>query len=94
MQVLSDKLAPIARACDRSRVLVEQVDLLERQTFRLGDAKVREDDAARTRRAPDEEHLHAEVRVAGARVHQVGRSERDRPVPQPADTSQQRTGGR
>ena len=56
--------------CD---VLVQQIDLLERETLCFGNAKVGEDDTAGTRRAPYVEHLGAEVCVSGARVDQVGR---------------------
>lgn len=64
-------------------MLVEEVDLLEGQPTGLGDAEVREDDAAKARRAPDEEHLGLEVRVALARVDEVRRRETDGEVPEP-----------
>ena len=67
----------------RGGVLVEEVDLLEGQPASLGDAEVREDDAAEARRAPDEEHLRLEVRVPGSGVDHVRRREADGPVPQP-----------
>lgn len=81
--VARDELAAVAHARPRRRVLVQQVDLLEREPLRLGDAEVREDDAAQARRAPDEEHLHAEAGVAWADVDEVRRRIRDRPVPEP-----------
>ena len=49
----------------------------------LGNAEVREDDAARARRAPDEEHLGLEAGVARARVDEVGRRVANAKVPEP-----------
>lgn len=47
MDVVGDELAAITHGGDGRRVLVEEVDLLERETLGLGNAEVREDDAAR-----------------------------------------------
>ena len=54
-------------------VLVQQIDLLERETLCLGNAEVGKDDTAGTGRTPDVKHIGAEVCVSGARVDQVGR---------------------
>jgi hypothetical protein len=62
---------------------VQQVDLLEGKPLRLRDAEVGEDSAAGTSRAPDEEDLHAESRIARARVHEVRCRVPNAEVPQP-----------
>jgi hypothetical protein len=56
--------------CD---VLIQQIDLLERETLCFGNAEVGKDDTAGTCRAPDVKHLGAQVCVSGSRVDQVGR---------------------
>ena len=84
VRVVGNELAAVAGARYGRRVLVEQVDLLEREALGLGHAEVREDEAAQAGRAPDEEHLDLEARVSGAGVDEVGRGVRDSPVPEPA----------
>ena len=59
---------PILGTSEGRRVLVEKVDLFERQAFRLRNTEVSEDDATRTRRAPDEENLDAEAGISWSRV--------------------------
>ena len=87
--VLVEDLLAVRDGADDRRLAVEAVDLLERQRARLGDEEVREEEAARARRAPDEEHLHAEVRrllavdAVRGRVDEVGRRVPDAEVPQP-----------
>lgn len=49
----------------------------------LGDAKVREHERARARRAPDEEHLALQARRAGPDVDEVRRGVADAKVPEP-----------
>ena len=86
---LVEALLAVRDGADDGRLAVQAVDLLERQRARLGDEEVREEEAARARRAPDEEHLHAEVRrllavdAVGGGVDEVGRRVPDAEVPQP-----------
>lgn len=83
VDVVRDELVAHGDGRARGRVLVEEVDLLEGKPTGLGDAEVRENDAAEARRAPDEEHLRLEVRVALARVDEVRRREADGEIPEP-----------
>lgn len=83
VDVVRDELVAHGDGRARGRVLVEEVDLLEGKPTGLGDAEVRKDDAAKARRAPDEEHLRLEVRVALARVDEVRRRETDGEIPEP-----------
>ena len=83
VDVLRDELAAVLDGRDRRRVLVEKVDLLERETLGLGNAEVREHEAARAGGAPDEEHLDTEVRVPRAGVDEVRRRVTDGEVPKP-----------
>ena len=57
----------------RGHILIEQVDLLKRETLCLGNAEVRENDAHETRCTPNVKHFGAEVRISGARIDQIGR---------------------
>jgi hypothetical protein len=84
---LSSVLAAVLDTADRSGVLVEHIDLLERKALCLGHAEVREDSREEARRAPDKEDLHAEVGVPGARVDEVGRGVADAEVPEPVGGS-------
>ena len=83
MHVIGNELATVARARDGRRVLVEQVDLLERETLGFRDAEVRKDHATCARRTPDEEDLHPKVGATRIRVDEVWCREGDSPVPQP-----------
>lgn len=83
VDVVRDELVAHGDGRARGRVLVEEVDLLEGKPTGLGNAEVRENDAAEARRAPDEEHLRLEVRVALARVDEVRRREADGEIPEP-----------
>ena len=56
VHVIRDQFLPVPRRRQWRRVLVQDVDLLERQALRLWDAEEREDDASQTRRTPNEEH--------------------------------------
>ena len=85
VNVVGDQLAAVPCAGDRGRVLVEQIDLLEGKTLRLGNAEVCEHETARARRAPDKEDLDAEVGVTRVAVDEVRRCERDSPVPEPVE---------
>lgn len=71
------------------RFAVEKIDLLERQALGLGDEEVGEDQAADAGRAPDKEHLDAQIRSLHP-VHprcrwidEVGRGVGDAEVPEP-----------
>ena len=64
-------------------LVVELVDLLQRQALGLVDHEVHKGNAPEAARKPDEEDLALEIRVAGAEVHQVWRAVCDGPVEQP-----------
>lgn len=83
VRVVGNELAAVAGARYGRRVLVEQIHLLKRQTLRLRDAEVREDDTAQAGRSPNEEHLDLKACVAGIRIDEVRGRKRDRPVPEP-----------
>ena len=72
VRVLGDELVAVRARGEGRRVEVEEVDLLERQTLGLGDEEEREGEAQEAAAAPDEEHLGAEVGVAGTIVDEVG----------------------
>ena len=72
-RILGNELVAVRARGEGRRVEVEEVDLLERQTLGLGDEEEREGEAQEAAAAPDEEHLGAEVGVAGTVVDEVGR---------------------
>ena len=84
VDILSEQLLTVLGRTDDGGVEVQEVDLLERETLGLGNAEVREHEAARAGGAPDEEHLDLEARVSGAGIDEVGRGVRNSPVPEPA----------
>jgi hypothetical protein len=90
VDVLRHQLPPQTSARDRCRVHVQQVDLFERKSLRLGDAEVREDDTAEACRSPDEEHLGAEVSISGLIVDEVWCCVTDGEVPEPVGGSSER----
>ena len=92
VHVLSDDLLAVANRRDGRRVLVEEVDLLERETLGLGNAEVGEDEAAQARRAPNEEHLDTEAGVARTGVDEVGSGVTDTEVPEPVGRDGERHG--
>lgn len=83
MYLVSNELTTIPYGGDWCRVLIEEVDLLEGESLGLGDAEEGEDDAAGTRRTPDEEDFRLEVGVSWAGVDKVGGSVADGEVPEP-----------
>ena len=64
-------------------LVVELVDLLEREALGLINKKVDEGDAQEAAREPDEEDLGLQVRVPGAVVHEVRGRVGDCPVQEP-----------
>jgi hypothetical protein len=79
--VVSDELISIRDGLDGGGILVEDIDLLQRETLSLGDAEVGEDETANTSRTPDEEHLGTKVSELG--VDDVGSRVTDNEVPEP-----------
>ena len=71
--LLGEELVAVRDGGEGRRVDVEEVDLLERETLRLGDEEEREGEAQEAAATPDEEHLGTEVGVSGTIVDEVGR---------------------
>jgi len=71
---------PLGRVSGGS-LLEHAIDLLERQTLGLGNQEVSVDNAAKAKRAPDEEDLGAEVAVF--LTDHVGGDDSDDAVPEP-----------
>jgi len=88
--VVCDELVPVSNRPDGGRVLVENVDLFERETLGLRDAEVGEDEASDASRSPDEEYLGPEVAVP--RVDNVGGGITDTKVPKPVRGRRHRHG--
>ena len=63
MDIVRDELIPVGNRLNRSGVLVEDINLLKRETLGLGHAEVGEDEAAQAGRSPDEEHFGAKVAI-------------------------------
>jgi len=63
VDVVRDELIPVGNRLHRCGVLVENINLLKRETLGLGHAEVGEEEAANAGRSPDEEHLRAEVAI-------------------------------
>src|SRR6267142_4477597 len=68
---LDEKSLAVRDRVNRDHVLIEQIDLLKRETLCLGNAEVRENDAHATRRTPNVKHFGAEICISGARIDQV-----------------------
>lgn len=89
MNIILQHHGTVARALPWNSVLVEHVNLLERKTFRLGDAEICEDEASNTACTPDEEHLCAEVGgfdsrgAGGGWIDEVGSGVTNAEVPEP-----------
>jgi len=81
--LLGDETTTVRDRVPRGRVLIQDVDGLEGETLRLGDAEVREDEAADAGGSPDEKDLDAEVCVTLSGVDQVGSGIADTEVPEP-----------
>ena len=71
LHALGNKLLAVPDRVNGNHVPVQQVDLFEGETLRLGDAEICKDDAAGTRRAPDVEYFGPKVCISGARVDHV-----------------------
>jgi hypothetical protein len=52
VDVVRDELIPVGNRLDRGGVLVEDINLLKRETLGLGHAEVGEDEAAKRRSIP------------------------------------------
>jgi len=73
------------RRCTGSRLLHHLVDLLERQTFGLGNQEVGVDESSRAETTPDEEDGRLEVAIIGA--NHVWSDDGDDCVPEPVGRS-------
>lgn len=76
------------RRLARARLLEHAINLLQRQALRLGDEKVREENAERASRAPHEEDFRPEIALV--RIHHVRGDVPDDEVPEPVGRSGQR----
>jgi len=88
--IVGEELATVSGGGDGGRVLVQKIDLLERQSLCLGNAEVREDHTARACRTPKEEHLDTKIGIAWTGVDQERGSVSDTEVPQPVGGSGER----
>lgn len=69
--VLIQDFLTVLVATEDGRVAVQEVDLLQREAFRLGNAEVDEAEANAAESSPDEEHLGSQVGVAGSSIDEV-----------------------
>ena len=63
VDVVRDELIPVGDRLDRGGILVEDIDLFERETLGLGHAEVGEEETSEAGRSPDEEHLGTKVAI-------------------------------
>jgi len=83
VDVLVHEFLAVLLAGDGSRVVVQDIDLLERKTLGLGDAEVGEDETSQAGRSPDEEHLDAKGGISGTGVDEVRGGVTDTEIPEP-----------